>query len=96
MHDILYENQTKPKLEDFYLLSYVRRLGLDTEKFEELLRNPKYITKIKKDKRGELKSDFNNKHIFNINGMKYSGDYTEITEILAYIQALKSNYFRLS
>lgn len=45
MHDILYENQTKPKLEDFYLLSYVRRLGLDTEKFEELLLNPKYIAK---------------------------------------------------
>lgn len=92
----MYENQTKPKLEDFYLLSYVRRLGLDTEKFEELLRNPKYITKIKKDMRGALKSGFNGTHIFNINGMKYSGDYTEITEILAYIQALKSNYFRLS
>ena len=34
--------------------------------------------------------------IISYNGMKYSGDYTEITEILAYIQALKSNYFRLS
>ena len=55
MHDILYENQTKPKLDDFYLLSYVRRLCLDTEKNEELLLNPKYIAKIKKDMDGALK-----------------------------------------
>ena len=45
---------------------------------------------------GALKSGLNGTPIFNINGMKFNGDYTEITEILAYIQALKSNYFRLS
>lgn len=38
---------------------------------------------------GALKSGFNGTLILNTNGMKYNGDYTEITEILAYIQALK-------
>ena len=57
MHDTLYENQSQ--LEDFHILSYVRRLGLDVEKFEALFPDPKYIAKMKKDMEGALKSGFN-------------------------------------
>ena len=86
MHDILYENQTK--LEDFHLLTYVNRLGLDSEQFEKMFPDQKYIERIKKDMEGALKSGFNGTPMFYINGLKYDGGYSEPTEMLQYIEQL--------
>ena len=86
MHDTLYENQSQ--LDDAHIIAYVERLGLDTKKFEALFPDPKYIAKMKKDMEGALKSGFNGTPVFYINGTKYNGDYTEKTEMLAYIQTL--------
>lgn len=77
MHDKLFENQKTwgekkvPQTEEF--MKYATELGLDMNKFKEVLESNKYVEKINKDKQEGMSIGVDATPTFFINGMKEVG-----------------------
>ena len=73
MHDSLYEHQNA--LDDKYLVQYAEKLGLDTYKFKNDLRNQKYSSRIEEDFLSGVRSGVNGTPTFFINGIRHNGSF---------------------
>jgi len=85
MHDTLYENQEN--LGDSSIVNYAKKLGLNTDEFENDFSDSKYQKKIEDQMEGGLRSGVNGTPSFFINGQKYEGDYTA-ESILEYMRSI--------
>ena len=75
MHDVIFENQKN--LLGRSLTEYARRIGLDTDQFEDDLKNNVHAEKVQADFESGLRSGVNRTPSFFINGEKYDGNWEE-------------------
>jgi len=82
MHDLLYEEQThlKPDI----ILVWVKRIGLDLEKFANDIKQSAVTNRIKEDRQSGIRSGVNGTPTFYINETRYNGppDYQSLLETL--------------
>lgn len=83
MHDLLFENQRA--LDDYYLIEYAKKLGIDRETFEAKFSEPEFEEKVENDLESGLRSGVNGTPSFFINGEKYEGSYLS-DDIYEYIR----------
>jgi protein-disulfide isomerase len=75
MHDFLYEHQST--LNDPQVaLGFAKKLGLDTQKFQQELSQHKYQSRIKEDFNGGVRSGVNGTPTFYVNGFRHDGEAT--------------------
>lgn len=72
MHDFLYEHQNILGDADA-VLQYANSLGLDVEKLREEITSHAYLSRIKEDFNGGVRSGVNGTPTFFINGTRYNG-----------------------
>jgi protein-disulfide isomerase len=87
MHDILYENQEE--LADKDLREYALKAGLEIYRFDADLSGEKYAKRVRDDFRGGVRSGVNGTPTFFINGVRYNGDLTLDSLLLALEEAPK-------
>jgi protein-disulfide isomerase len=75
MHDVIFENQKN--LLGRSLTEYARRIGLDTDQFQDDLKNNVHAEKVQADFESGLRSGVNRTPSFFINGEKYDGNWEE-------------------
>jgi protein-disulfide isomerase len=85
MHDMLFENQDA--LEPVDLLTYARKLGLDTGKFEATLKDHAIAERVESDFIGGVRSGVNGTPTFFINELRFDGDWTNMDEFIAALEA---------
>jgi protein-disulfide isomerase len=73
MHDFLYEHQATLGVPSV-ALSYAKRLGLDTQKFEREIAQHVYQKRIKDDFMGGVRSGVNGTPTFYVNGVRHDGE----------------------
>lgn len=73
MHDFLYEHQ-ETLGDPGVALSYAKKLGLDTQKFEREIAQHVYQKRIRDDFMGGVKSGVNGTPTFYANGVRHDGD----------------------
>jgi len=73
MHDLLYENQNA--LDIPALAQYADQLGLDLDRFNEDLRDHRYVDRVREDFMSGVRSGVNGTPTFFINGDRYDGNW---------------------
>lgn len=73
MHDFLYEHQATLG-DPGIALDFARKLGLNTQKFEQDIGKHMYQKRIKDDFMGGVKSGVNGTPTFYVNGIRHDGD----------------------
>ncbi len=90
MHDLLFEEQRllKPEI----IPSWVKRIGLNLEQFENDIKQGVIEKRIKEDRQGGIRSGVNGTPTFFINGTRYDGppDYDSLLAALKSL-ALRSD-----
>lgn len=85
MHDLLFENQ--PALNDYDLIEYAKKVGLDEARFQLEFEDERFIAKVQKDYDSGLDNGVEGTPAFFINGKMYEGDWTG-RSLLEYMQSL--------
>jgi protein-disulfide isomerase len=73
MHDFLYEHQ-KTLGDSNVALSYAKKLGIDTQRFEREIAQHAYQKRIKEDFMGGVRSGVNGTPTFYVNGVRHDGE----------------------
>lgn len=73
MHNLLFENQKS--LDDFYLLGFAKKIGLDTAKFEKEFEKDRYYQKVKDDYDSGKENDVEGTPAFFVNGDIFEGNW---------------------
>lgn len=73
MHDLLFEHQDE--LDDYHLLSYAEKLGIDKNTYLHQMNTQSKTQKIKDDFMSGVESGVNGTPSFYINGYKYEGSW---------------------
>ena len=83
MHDLLYDNQEDLRGEA--IADFASELGLDLQQFADDLESHKYLTRVKADFAGGVRSGVNGTPTFFINGTRHNGDfeYDTLAEAIA-------------
>ena len=81
MHHMLFEHQDALGRDD--ILAYARALDLDLTRFARDLVDEPYLTKVREDFRGGVRSGVNGTPTFFINGIRFDGDWSDPTTFLA-------------
>jgi protein-disulfide isomerase len=77
MHDIIFENQQLLESDEMPFAGFARKLGLDMQKFENDLEDPKLAEKVDEDFTSGVRSGVNGTPAFFINGNRYDGSWEE-------------------
>ena len=85
MHDFLYEHQ-RTLGDPSVALGYVKKLGLDAQRFEREISQHVYEKRIKDDFMGGVRSGVNGTPTFYVNGVRHDGP----AEAEAIIESLKA------
>lgn len=85
MHDILFENQQQ--LDDVSIIKYAVKIGINIDKLETDLENPKYLQKVESDFESGARSGVYGTPTFYINNEEYDGLLDEEL-FLEYLQSL--------
>jgi protein-disulfide isomerase len=83
MHDMLYEHQDALAKND--LVSYARRIGVDSPKFVAALTTHEFAERVREDFTSGVRSGVNGTPTFYINGVRHNGSY----ELDVLVQALE-------
>ena len=78
MHDFLFENQNA--LDDYYLLEYARKLGINAAEFETDFGKDRFYQKVKDDYDSGLENDVQGTPTFFVNGEQFDGNWSGIPE----------------
>ncbi len=73
MHDMLFENQEA--LEDYNIMNYAKKIGLDIDTFEKDFAKEEFYQKVKNDYDSGVEADAEGTPTFFINGKKYDGNW---------------------
>ena len=85
MHDLLFENQNA--LDDYYLLEYARKLGINAAEFEMDFGKDRFYQKVKDDYDSGLENDVQGTPTFFVNGEQFDGNWMN-SEFLEYLESL--------
>ncbi|MCD7971933.1 MAG: DsbA family protein [Candidatus Azobacteroides sp.] len=85
MHDMLFENQRR--LEDEYLITYAREVGMDTNRFEEDFMKDEFFQKVKADFESGVNCGVEGTPAFFVNGKRYDGNWKS-PEFKSYLKSL--------
>lgn len=87
MHDLLFENQNA--LDDYYLLEYAKKLGINAAEFETDFGKDRFYQKVKDDYDSGLENDVQGTPTFFVNGEVFDGNWTT-SEFIEYLESLIS------
>lgn len=85
MHDMIFENQRN--LDDQSLVDYARRIGVDTEKFENDFGSKATVNKVEKDMESGNEAGVQGTPAFFVNGKYFTGNWTT-SEFMEYLESL--------
>jgi protein-disulfide isomerase len=75
MHDFLYEHQGTLG-DPSVALEHVKKLGMNTQRFEQALAHHSYQARVKEDFQGGIRSGVNGTPTFYVNGVRHDGPAT--------------------
>lgn len=87
MHDMLFENQNA--LDDYYLLEYAKKLGINAAEFETDFGKDRFYQKVKDDYDSGIENKVQGTPTFFINGEPFVGDWST-SELSDYLESLIS------
>ena len=87
MHDLLFENQNA--LDDYYLLEYARKLGINAAEFETDFGKDRFYQKVKDDYDSGLENKVEGTPTFFVNGEAFDGNWMT-SEFIEYLESLIS------
>jgi protein-disulfide isomerase len=93
MHDLLYEHQQDDldALDDAHLARYAAEAGADAEQVERDLAGEAYEERVRTDFMSGVRSGVNGTPTFFINGVRYDGDWSDVSAFAADIEAAISS-----
>ncbi len=85
MHDLLFEHQDA--LDDYHLLEYAKKLGINGPEFEADFGQERFYQKVKYDYDSGLEHDVQGTPTFFINGELFNGNW-QSSKLLEYLESL--------